>query len=131
MILGMRIRMSFGAVALLMAAACAVAVEPSADLSLELVADGFSRPVALSHAGDGSNRFFVVEQEGRILIIDDGAVLGSAFFDISSLVDSSANEQGLLGLAFHPDFADNGYFFVNYTHDPAGSGPAARILSGI
>ena len=129
MILGMRTRRSFGAVALLMAAACAVAVEPSADLSLELVADGFSRPVALSHAGDGSNRFFVVEQEGRILIIDDGVVLGSAFFDISSLVDSSANEQGLLGLAFHPDFADNGYFFVNYTHDPAGSGPDVTRVS--
>ena len=113
----------------MMAAACAVAVEPPDDLSLEMVVDGFSRPVVLSHAGDGSNRLFVVEQEGRILVIDDGVVLGSAFLDISSLVDSSANEQGLLGLAFHPDFAGNGYFYINYTHDPAGSGPDVTRVS--
>ena len=123
------VRRSLAAVAIVLAAACAVAVEPSADLSLELVADGFSRPVALSHAGDGSSRLFVVEQEGRIMIIDDGVVLGSAFLDISSLVDSSANEQGLLGLAFHPDFANNGFFFVNYTHDPVGSGPDVTRVS--
>jgi len=126
---GMEIRRRCGAVAILMAAACAVAVEPSGDLSLELVADGFSRPVAVSHAGDGSSRLFVVEQDGRIMIIDGEVVLGSAFLDISSLVDSSGNEQGLLGLAFHPDFVDNGYFYLNYTHDPAGSGPDVTRVS--
>jgi glucose/arabinose dehydrogenase len=107
-----------------MAAACALAVEPPADLSLELVAGGFSRPVAVRHAGDGTGRLFVVEQQGRIRIMD-----GGVFLDIASLVESSSNEQGLLGLAFHPDYANNGFFYVNYTHDPAGSGPDVTRVS--
>jgi hypothetical protein len=92
------------------------------DLSLELFADGFTRPIAVRHAGDGSGRLFVVEQAGRILIIDGGSVLGTPFLDLTSLVDSSGNEQGLLGLTFHPDFENNGFFYVNYTYDP-GAGP--------
>ena len=107
-----------------MAAACAGAVEAPEGLSLELVADGFSRPVVLSHAGDGSGRLFVVEQQGRIRIVG-----GGAFLDIASLVDSSGNEQGLLGLAFHPDHTNTGYFYVNYTHDPVGSGPDVTRVS--
>ena len=108
----------------MMAAACAGAVEAPEGLSLELVADGFSRPVVLSHAGDGSGRLFVVEQQGRIRIVG-----GGVFLDIASLVDSSGNEQGLLGLAFHPDFTNNGFFYVNYTHDPVGSGPDVTRVS--
>ena len=107
-----------------MAAACAGAVEAPEGLSLELVADGFSRPVVLSHAGDGSGRLFVVEQQGRIRIVG-----GGVFLNIASLVDSSGNEQGLLGLAFHPDHTNNGYFYVNYTHDPVGSGPDVTRVS--
>jgi glucose/arabinose dehydrogenase len=99
-------------------------VEAPEELSLELVAAGFSRPVLLSHAGDGSRRLFVVEQQGRIRIVG-----GGVFLDIASLVDSSGNEQGLLGLAFHPDFDSNGFFFVNYTHDPVGSGPDVTRVS--
>ena len=97
--------------AVVVAAACAGAAELPADLSLELVADGFSRPVAVGHAGDGSGRLFVVEQSGWIRIVG-----GGVFLDIASLVESSSNEQGLLGLAFHPDFDTNGHFYVNYTH---------------
>ena len=117
-------RWSWGALAITMAAACAGAVEAPEVLSLELVAGGFSRPVVLSHAGDGSGRLFVVEQQGRIRIVG-----GGVFLDIASLVDSSGNEQGLLGLAFHPDHANNGYFYVNYTHDPVGSGPDVTRVS--
>ena len=77
----------------------------------------FTRPVDLQHAGDGSDRLFVVEQDGRILVFDnDPAVTGAdMFLDIRSRVDDRGNEEGLLGLAFHPDYAENGYFYVNYT----------------
>lgn len=77
----------------------------------------FTRPVDLQHAGDGSDRLFVVEQDGRIFVFDnDPSVSGSKMFlDIRSRVDDRGNEEGLLGLAFHPDYANNGYFYVNYT----------------
>lgn len=52
-----------------------------------------------------------------------------AFLDIVPQVESGSNEQGLLGLAFHPDFEANGYFYINYTHDPAGSGPDVTRIS--
>jgi glucose/arabinose dehydrogenase len=100
----------------------ATATDLPPDLSLELFADGFTRPIAVRNAGDGSGRLFVVEQAGRILVVEGGVVLTTAFLDISSVVDSTGNEQGLLGLAFHPDFSNNGLFFVNYTYDP-GAGP--------
>jgi hypothetical protein len=71
--------------------------------------------VDLKHAGEGSGRLFVVEQAGRIRIIQNGELLPDSFLDIEPLVNSRGNEQGLLGLAFHPDYANNGLFFVNYT----------------
>lgn len=83
--------------------------------SLELLpyATGFTSPIDVTHAGD--DRLFVVEQGGRIKIIDGtGTVLTTPFLNISSLTNSGG-ERGLLGLAFHPDYANNGYFFVNYT----------------
>ncbi len=84
------------------------------DILLEPVATGFSLPVDVKHAGD--DRLFVVEKAGRIKIMDlDGNVLPTPFIDIDPIVNSTANERGLLGLAFHPDFANNGHFFVNYT----------------
>lgn len=82
----------------------------------EVVASGLSLPVQLTHAGDGSGRLFVVEQGGAIRIIDNGTVLSTPFLDIDSLVRTDG-EQGLLGLAFHPDYASNGYFYVNYTNN--------------
>jgi glucose/arabinose dehydrogenase len=85
-------------------------------LTAELVADGFDRPVFAVSPGD--ERLFVVEQSGRIRIVVDGVVAQQPFLDLSAEV-SGGNEQGLLGLAFHPAFAVNGRFFVNYT-DRAG-----------
>ena len=83
-------------------------------MTLEPVADGFQSPVAAVAARDGSNRIFVVEKGGAIRIVRDGAVVPNAFLDISGAV-SGGGEQGLLGLAFHPDFPDDPRFFVNYT----------------
>lgn len=88
----------------------------SLSLNLVPVAGGFERPDYLTHAGDGSNRLFLVEQRGRIRIIKEGQTLPTSFLDIVSLVGSDANERGLLSVAFHPDYANNGYFFVNYTN---------------
>jgi len=76
----------------------------------------FNRPLDLQNAGDGSGRLFVLEQGGRIYVTDDPSAEDSKLFlDISDRVDDSGNEMGLLGLAFHPAFKDNGSFFVNYT----------------
>jgi glucose/arabinose dehydrogenase len=115
--------------AVLVTCAPAAASGPPPDLDLELVAGGFTRPVVVTHAGDGSGRLFVVEQAGRIKIIRAGAVLGTDFLDITSQVDSTGGEQGLLGLAFHPDYSNNGFFYVNYTHDPPGDGPDVTRIS--
>ena len=81
----------------------------------------------LTHAGDGSGRLFLVEKPGRIRILKDGALLPEPFLDIRSLVKSSGNEQGLLGLAFDPQYGSNGRFFINYI-DLDGNTVVARYL---
>ncbi|MCC6388497.1 MAG: PQQ-dependent sugar dehydrogenase [Dehalococcoidia bacterium] len=97
------------------AAASAAPSGPLPKLRAEEVAHGFTRPTFVTHAGDGSGRLFVVEKPGRIRVIRNGAIESQPFLDITSVVQSSGNEQGLLGLAFHPGFASNGRFFVGYT----------------
>lgn len=82
----------------------------------------FTRPVDYQHAGDNTNRVFVVEQRGVISVFEDNPAVKEkkTFLDISGPVDDESNEEGLLGLAFHPDYASNGYFYVNYTiNNPA------------
>jgi len=84
-------------------------------IALQQIADGFDRPLHITHAGDGSGRLFVVEKVGRIKIVHDGQVLPEPFLDITNRVGSRANEQGLLSVAFHPRYRENGWLFVNYT----------------
>ena len=81
----------------------------------ELVANGLNSPVGLVNAADGSGRLFVIEQEGKIHIIKDGKLFPEPYLDMRTRVGSQANEQGLLGLVFHPRYIENGYFYVNYT----------------
>lgn len=89
---------------------------PSTDgLSWQQIASGLQRPIGLFNAGDGSKRLFVLEQPGRIRIIKDGQLLPAPFLDITDRVGMNGSEQGLLGLVFHPDYKNNGYFYVNYT----------------
>ncbi|HEY7738344.1 MAG TPA: PQQ-dependent sugar dehydrogenase [Candidatus Limnocylindria bacterium] len=84
-------------------------------VALEAAAIGFSTPTAIANAGDGSNRLFVVERGGLIRVVSpNGVVSPTPFLDLSTIVISN-NEQGLLGLAFHPDYPENGRFFVAYT----------------
>jgi glucose/arabinose dehydrogenase len=82
---------------------------------LEPVYSGFQLPVFLTHAGDGSGRSFVVEKTGRIWVIEGGEVQPTPFLDVSGKITTGGNEQGLLGMAFAPDFAESGHFFINYT----------------
>ena len=77
----------------------------------------FAQPLEYSSPADGSDRVFVVEKPGRILVFanDPQVASASVFLDLRTKVDSGGFEQGLLGLAFHPRFADNGLLYVNYT----------------
>jgi len=96
--------------------ALAHAFAHAADLvSLQPFATDLAQPVEIVHAGDGSGRLFVLEQAGRIRVVErDGSVRAQPFLDIVPLV-RSGDEQGLLGIAFHPRFASNGFFYVYYT----------------
>ena len=83
----------------------------------------FVDPVGIYHSGDGSDRLFILEQQGRIRVFENNTDVQNAqtFLDIRSIVDQDGGytEEGLLGLAFHPDYSDNGFFYVNYTsHNP-------------
>ncbi|MBJ95056.1 MAG: glucose dehydrogenase [Rickettsiales bacterium] len=92
-----------------------VAQTPGTSVRLEAIASGFSSPVHIAHAGDGSGRLFVVEQSGRIkALADNGAGTESTWLDISDRV-RSGGERGLLSVAFHPEFTSNGRAFVYYT----------------
>ncbi|WP_223789891.1 PQQ-dependent sugar dehydrogenase [Marinicella meishanensis] len=92
------------------------------DVGLELV-NSVSGNMGVRHAGDGSGRLFVINQDGAIRVIDDqDNLLATPFLDIDAKVNSGGNEQGLLGLAFHPNYSSNGYFYVNYTKSGSNSG---------
>ena len=83
-------------------------------IALDVFATGLNNPVDIRNAGD--TRLFVVEQPGYIVILDSaGDIDPVPFLDIHNRVKSDGNEQGLLGLTFHPDYATNGYFYVDYT----------------
>lgn len=89
-------------------------------LSLTPFASGLNNPVGAYSSGTNDSRLFVIEKGGTIRIVrDDGTVAATPFLDISARVDSDASEEGLLGLAFHPDFAANGLFYINYTNTTA------------
>lgn len=86
----------------------------SQSITLSTFATGLNSPTEIAHCGD--DRMFVVEQGGTIKIVNsDGTVNSTPFLNLSSII-STGSERGLLGLAFHPDYANNGFFFVNYTN---------------
>jgi glucose/arabinose dehydrogenase len=85
-------------------------------VALTKVLGGLETPVGLANAGDGSGRLFVLEKVGRIRVVRNGRLEPVSFLDITDRVGSSSSEQGLLGVAFHPQHAANGVFFVNYTN---------------
>ena len=119
---------------------------PPEAVSLHRVASGLRRPVYLTHAGD--SRLFVAEQRGKIRVIEHGEVLMEPFLDLGEHISIDGSERGLLGLAFHPNYIENGFFYVVYTNldgdtdlvryqvseenanraDPASGAPILQIL---
>lgn len=105
------------------------------DVQLQSVASGYNRPVAISNAND--DRLFIVEQDGKIKIIHTSVSNGSIsysqnntpFLDITAKVGSSGNEQGLLGLAFDPNFSTNHRFYVNYTNSSGNTTISRFVVS--
>src|SRR5436190_5318253 len=86
----------------------------AAKVAVTVAVTGLTHPVEVANAGDGSGRLFVLEQAGRIRIVRDGALVERPFLDIRGRI-SSGGERGLLGLAFHPGYPNDGRFFVDYT----------------
>src|SRR5262245_36731213 len=97
-------------------------VAATAAIALVPIAAGLSVPVAITHAGD--DRLFITLQGGQIVIFDGASVLPRPFLDITAEVESG-EERGLLSVAFHPSYADNGQFYVYYTCRRDGSLPCA------
>src|SRR5688572_6139999 len=95
---------------------------------LEPVLSGLDQPDFVGHAGDGSNRLFILEQPRRIRVRQPGASQTTVFLNITSRV-MCCGEQGLLVLAFHPQYESNGRFFVNYTR--AGDGATVVAEYGV
>lgn len=93
------------------------------DYEWKTLVTGLDRPVDVQSAFDGSGRLFIIEKYGAIRIVKDGQLSSESFINIDDRVNDYSNEMGLLGLAFHPEFEQNGYFYVNYT----GEGGHTRI----
>ncbi|MDH3530366.1 MAG: PQQ-dependent sugar dehydrogenase [Acidobacteriota bacterium] len=96
------------------------------DIQRQQFLSGLSRPVLITNAGDGSNRLFVVQQRGLIRVVEPGSTTPTTFLDLSGVASQTGSERGLLGLAFHPDFENNSFFFVNYTRGTDGATVIAR-----
>ncbi len=97
------------------------------DVTVDPLVGGFNEPLAAREARDGSGRLFVVEQNGVIRIFDGAQVLPVPFLDISGIT-TAAGERGLLGLDFHPDFANNGLFYVDFTADGLAGVPTGTTV---
>ncbi|HMC02374.1 MAG TPA: PQQ-dependent sugar dehydrogenase, partial [Flavobacteriaceae bacterium] len=92
---------------------CSSYIIGAQDIQLELLSTGLNSPVNIKHAGD--DRLFIAERAGYIEILNtNGSLNPSPFLDINTRVTNNGGEQGLLGIAFHPDYVSNGYFYVNY-----------------
>jgi len=88
---------------------------PPSQLALHVVAQGLTKPLFLTSAPGDSSRLFIVDQDGRIRIVRNDTLLATPFLDLSGHV-SSGSEQGLLGLAFHPNYRTTGWLYVDYTN---------------
>lgn len=99
-----------------------------APLTTELFVSGLQNPTDLTFAPGDPSRIFVIEQAGRVRVVENGTLLATPFLNINPEV-ASGGERGLLGLAFHPDYANNGRFFVSYTNNSGNSRVAEYTVS--
>lgn len=104
-----------GLISALFVSSLALAQTGSITLRAEPFLSGLAQPVLIRSSKDGTGRLFVVQQRGRILVVEPGSTTPTLFLDLTTKVSQTGSERGLLGLTFHPDFGSNGYFFVNYT----------------
>ena len=122
-----RLRTWVGGGALLCLLAAGLAAQTPIPFKLQMdYITGLSSPVLLTHAKDGSGRKFIVERGGVIKVVQPNSTTPTIFMNITSRV-LSGGERGLLGLAFHPNFATNSYFFVNYTRQTDGATIVSRF----
>jgi len=107
--------------------ATAEAAIPTVRLMPALPKLAFDRPLCITHANDATGRIFVVEQFGRIHVVQNDPATGasSVFLDISRKVRTVHNEEGLLAMAFHPNYKSNGFFYIYYS----ASNPRRGVLS--
>jgi len=112
------------------AGSMAVPADESPVALAQVVTRGLQKPLFLTHAGDGSPRLYVLEQPGRIRLLEQGVLSSTPFLDLADRVLMDDTERGLLGLAFHPDYRRNGRFFVNYTRQPDGATVVAEYRRG-
>ena len=109
---------------------CATAAAQTPRVSLVPLLSGLAQPVFLTNSKDGTNRLFIVEQAGRIRVLQPGAATATLFLDLTSRV-LAGGERGLLGLAFHPQFSTNRRLYVNYTRRPDGATVVAEYRDGV
>ncbi|MFM8593927.1 MAG: PQQ-dependent sugar dehydrogenase, partial [Chloroflexota bacterium] len=111
----------------------ALSTAQEATIALEPVADGFVRPVYVTADGVNPDRLYVVEQTGTVRIIENGTLAPEPFMDVSKIVRSEGNEQGLLSIAFAPDYATSGEVYAGFTANRgkgAGNNTVARFVVG-
>lgn len=107
--------------------ASSIGIDPSR-IKVNPVVSGLALPIAITHAGDGLGRIFIAEKAGMIRILENGVLSPTPFLNMQSIVNSSSNEQGLLALAFHPQYESNGYFYTVHTN-AAGSLVLSRFTA--
>lgn len=97
------------------------------------VASGLTRPIGVFHAPGDTSRIFIIEKQGFIRILENGVLLPAPFLDVDAITGggtSTSSEQGLLGLAFHPDYANNGLFYIDHTNNAGSTVIAEYQVSG-
>src|SRR3989337_2141332 len=99
-------------------------------LAIDTVASGLVNPLFVTFAPADSTRIFILEQPGRIRVVRNDTLLSRSFLDIDSIVGSTGSEQGLLGMAFHPNYQVNGFFYVNYTNNSGNTVVARYSVTG-
>ena len=100
-----------------------ISLSPEINAKYDIIAEGFNSPIFLTHAGDGTNRLYVVDQIGKIYVIENNELIDQPFLDITNKIvelDFTYDERGLLGLTFHPNYKENGKFYVYYSSPKSG-----------
>jgi glucose/arabinose dehydrogenase len=115
---------------LVLLVALSTAAQTPLSVKLQPFARGFRQPLDFRQAGDGSDRMYVVQKAGVIRVLHGSQPVEAPFLDIRAIVGSGGSEQGLLGLVFDPQYAANGFFYVNYTDSNGDSVVARYQVSG-